>query len=67
MTEQEMAYINELYPTVRRDEFTLIGSHGDIAVYEHKDLGRVAVGPNVGDEGPATFDESRIAEFLESV
>ena len=62
-----MEYINTLYPTAKEEDFTLIAESEDVKIYEHPTLGKVAVGPGVGDEGPATFDEDKIREWFASL
>jgi len=64
MTDTEIEYMQKLHPEAREEDFTLIAEKAGIEIYTHPTLGRVAIGPDVGDAGPATFDENRITAFL---
>lgn len=64
MREIEIEYIQTLHPEAREEDFTLLTEQQGVEIYTHPTLGRVAVGPDVGDAGPATFDEDRISALL---
>jgi len=62
----EFAYVQEIAgQSVNEEDFVLVASRGGVDLYRHPVLGLVACGENVGDEGPATFDEDRIREWMD--